>query len=260
MAKPLTLPANKISNFRTCDERLRDPMAYRHPEADRPEHPGGWHIAMLGGMHRDSDAIERANAAEICARLSAATGLLPDSPGAPYGYMRASHWAVGWYEHLVVDPTNETVMIVLRDAAESLEGYPILCEFRLSEMETAMHDDEECGEDCPFSHCDKCGGPESEHGRCERHQPDYLPGCYGDSTLGHQHTREKCAALIESLWDGESKEADEFITALRGPMGDDDGDEWDACEWLQDATKDEIPAGYSWGWHDGDFGLWTEEE
>lgn len=79
-------------------------------------------------------------------------------------------------------------------------------------------------------------------------------GCYGDGTHGHQHTRARCADTIESLAGG--SDYAEIIAALRGEMSDDASEEDDACEVLEQIA---CMAGHSWGWQDGDFGLWTDE-
>lgn len=87
------------------------------------------------------------------------------------------------------------------------------------------------------------------------------PGCYGDGTFGHQHTRERCADLLESaihLYSTATGEARalqrDVVNALRGDMSDDAGEEYDACELLDTLMPHE--SAY-WGWSDGDFGLWS---
>jgi len=71
------------------------------------------------------------------------------------------------------------------------------------------------------------------------HPADYNPrlGCYGDGAFGHQHTRERCADMLESikLANGQwPSVADiviaELVVALRGPMSDDASEEDAACE------------------------------
>jgi hypothetical protein len=129
---PLTIAAHNVRNFACSEPRLND---------------DGWEMALVGGAHRDSDAVDKSNARVLAARL-----LKVDPDGLAHDYMRASHWAVGWYEHLIVDPSNAAVMAVLAAARESLDDYPILDELDWSDLECEMHADGQCYEGC--SHCE----------------------------------------------------------------------------------------------------------
>ena len=129
---PLTIAARDVRSFATSDERLNR---------------GGWEMALVGGVHRDSDAIDQSNARVLLRRLAAV-----DPDDTAHDTMRASHWAVGWYDHLIVDPSNAAVMAVLADAREELDGYPILDEMDWSDLECELHADGACGEGC--SHCE----------------------------------------------------------------------------------------------------------
>lgn len=94
-------------------------------------------------------------------------------------------------------------------------------------------------------------------------------GCYGDGTFGHRHTREACAVVL-AHYVGENFRSrglpvpdctgaqgpDDVCMALRDEMTDDAGEEYAAAEWLNEHAPFE---GASWGWQDGDFGLWTSE-
>lgn len=86
-------------------------------------------------------------------------------------------------------------------------------------------------------------------------------GCYGDGSFGHKHTRERCAELVFAR---ANAVADKYIRrrgwvlaySLREPMSDDAQEEYDACEWL----NEHVPLdGASWGWDNGDFGLWPDD-
>lgn len=48
---------------------------------------------------------------------------------------RFGHWACGWFEILIVDPSDETAMEKAYDLARALENYPILDEEALTEAE-----------------------------------------------------------------------------------------------------------------------------
>lgn len=87
-------------------------------------------------------------------------------------------------------------------------------------------------------------------------------GCYGDGTFGHQHTRERCADMINSVarylgHPGERTTGQELVAELLGEMSDDASEEYDACEWLNEHAPRE---GHSWDWQEGDFGLWPTDE
>lgn len=95
-------------------------------------------------------------------------------------------------------------------------------------------------------------------------------GCYGDSSLGHQHTRERCAdtlayyakanfrsrGLPEPTF-GLLRSVTELCMALRDPMSDDATEEYAACDWLNEFAPFE---GASWDWQGGDFGLWPTSD
>ena len=67
------------------------------------------------------------------------------------------------------------------------------------------------------------------------------PGCYGDGARGIHQTEH----ILEDLW-GVSCPRDS-----------------EAADWLQEAVEEEVNAnlsGMSFGWHDGDYMLWTEAD
>lgn len=93
-------------------------------------------------------------------------------------------------------------------------------------------------------------------------------GCYGDGRLGHQHTRECCAEVLEYYFEAfHAREESlpgpwdvgfgptQLIAALNGEMSDDAQEEYDACDWLNDHAAVD---GHLWSWDDGDFGLWPD--
>jgi hypothetical protein len=92
-------------------------------------------------------------------------------------------------------------------------------------------------------------------------------GCYGDGSLGHQYTRERCATVLayyvnenfrsRGLPTPEGTSADDIVMALNDDMSDDAWEEYAACDWLNEHAPF---TGASWGWQDGDFGLWTDGE
>lgn len=86
-------------------------------------------------------------------------------------------------------------------------------------------------------------------------------GCYGDGANGHEHTRKRCAAALTAFAERAPREdanaALALAAELRGDMSDDASEEYDACDWLNEYVAH--PSA-SWGWQDGDFGLWPSEE
>ena len=48
---------------------------------------------------------------------------------------RASHWAVGWVEYLIVDPCDGDKRTIADDLLRRMYDYPVLNEFDLSERE-----------------------------------------------------------------------------------------------------------------------------
>jgi len=79
---------------------------------------------------RDSGALERANFAEAVHRL---TDVDPDAED--WETHRFGHWGPGWYDIIIVRP--ETAAAGIGESIEaSLDAYPVLCEHRLSELES----------------------------------------------------------------------------------------------------------------------------
>ena len=89
----------------------------------------------------------------------------------------------------------------------------------------------------------------------------YKIGTYGDGTYGHQHTRERCAEIVQDIartiaHPGERSTGDDLVDALVEEMSDDASEEQDACDWLNEHAA---VNNATWGWQDGDFGLWANE-
>jgi hypothetical protein len=93
-------------------------------------------------------------------------------------------------------------------------------------------------------------------------------GTYGDGSFGHQYTRDRCADTL-SHYIAENFTArrapvppqgslhpEMLVALLRGEMSDDASEEDEACEWLNTHAP---WTGASWGWQDGDFGLWIDD-
>jgi hypothetical protein len=92
---------------------------------------GEWLVAFT--VHRDSDVIERSNWDVLTTYM---TTKYPDDV-----YIeRASHWAVGWMDHLLVRPGSPAVDAMV-PFIERLKDYPVLDDEHLSMLEA---DEEWC--------------------------------------------------------------------------------------------------------------------
>lgn len=86
-----------------------------------------WLIVPRVGIHRDSEVLDISNntaAQKMFAEIEA-----------QYDTHRASHWAVGWVESLVVDITNTDAVLLAMHIERFLEDYPILDEEDFGERE-----------------------------------------------------------------------------------------------------------------------------
>jgi hypothetical protein len=124
-----------MSSFLCWDPRVRD---------------DGWLIAREFGTHRDADSVTRSNWRVICRELERL-----DPEYEAHGDMRASHWACGWYEHLLVDWRRVDLVRVLDESLASLECYPLLSDDDHSELEWEEHSAGQCGEGCSLCECEK---------------------------------------------------------------------------------------------------------
>lgn len=98
--------------------------------------------------------------------------------------------------------------------------------------------------------------------------PEPEPGCYVDSHWGQYAIARAIEVAVSFGWEDEEAQslADRHLQAF-GPEGGPPlvGDEFerlvdaadDAESWL---NENHLRDGYSWGWYDGDFGLYELEE
>jgi len=94
-----------------------------------------WLVAL--DTHRDAQALERSNWQCFQTALNA----LPSVkawPGddSPVAVERASHWAVGWIDYLLVNPACTEAVVEAERLSEKLENYPVLDEEHYSQTET----------------------------------------------------------------------------------------------------------------------------
>jgi hypothetical protein len=124
----------KVRDFGTSDARLTEK---------------GWQMLLICGTHRDADTVAESNHRTLVKMLSEVD---PDEEH--HGVMHCGHWAVGWYDHVLVDPNCDAVMRVVGESAAALADYPILSDDDHSALEMEQHDAGECGEGCSLCECD----------------------------------------------------------------------------------------------------------
>jgi hypothetical protein len=88
---------------------------------------GDWLVAM--GRHRDSDILTRCNWAVFIEML---TNLGIDDA---FIVENESHWAVGWVEHVLINPNCPEAVALAEKVQDDIDAYPILDECKFSEME-----------------------------------------------------------------------------------------------------------------------------
>lgn len=91
------------------------------------------------------------------------------------------------------------------------------------------------------------------------YQPELEPGCYVDGHWGRYGTGRVIELAVDFGWDDE--EARELLYhAPTSPPDFDDASydiSQDAELWLNENVA---PEGFSFGWYDGEFFLWSDEE
>lgn len=89
---------------------------------------------LVLSVHRDSDALARSNWAvggTLLRDAAAAAG----EPESVYDW-RASHWAVGWVDYLMVKrDAPESVLEAAAEILDSLSDYPVLSDDHWSDLE-----------------------------------------------------------------------------------------------------------------------------
>lgn len=110
------------------EQCLKRPDSFAMFDRSRPWfQPSGWGFTPLG-THRDADTLTRSNWEVITKDLLAR---FPDA----FDVVKTSHWAVGWFDHLAVDTSNDEAMEALAERVCSLAEYPIADESHLSDLE-----------------------------------------------------------------------------------------------------------------------------
>lgn len=123
--------------MQTLGELARTPGASYAYFGDR----GDWPIAA--SVHRESDMIERSNF-EVIKSLLGYDGDDDDT----VVIERSSHWAVGWVDYLLVNPSRTDLVAIAQECRQSIEDYPILYEMAYSEFTAERHYDQDCSNGC----------------------------------------------------------------------------------------------------------------
>ena len=104
---------------------------------ERPEYYGGFNPVgeyVLYSRNRDSDALENSNYVSMFKHLREAAEAL-GAPNSVYDW-RASHWACGWVEYLMLKPdAPESLLIEAAEILNALSDYPVFDENHFSETE-----------------------------------------------------------------------------------------------------------------------------
>jgi len=98
---------------------------------------GEWLI--VAAVHRDSDCLARSNYRSFIRCLGGtgeegAGGCQTVLPG--LRIEEATHWACGWVQYLVIDPTNAELCCISERILAALEDYPAIDEEDFSKLET----------------------------------------------------------------------------------------------------------------------------
>lgn len=96
---------------------------------------------------RDSSILENSNYDLILAELKAEADKYPDIDQPVYDF-RASHWAVGWVEYIIVEKdAPQSILDMAEDILRGLADYPVVSEEDYSEKQyDAVHEYwENCG-------------------------------------------------------------------------------------------------------------------
>lgn len=110
---------------------------WEHPDSYAGFSPDG--DILVVSRTRDSDAMARTNWNAARERLCVAAGVdsvAADDSTAPVYDWRASHWACGWVEYLMVSKSAPAAVIAEAQAiADDLDSYPALDEDAWSNLE-----------------------------------------------------------------------------------------------------------------------------
>ena len=79
---------------------------------------------IVAAQNRDSDTLDESNFAVLKTRL-----------GDKAEIERATHWACGWVDYLIIAPNDKAALRIAIEAQNAIDQYPILDESHFSELE-----------------------------------------------------------------------------------------------------------------------------
>ena len=85
------------------------------------------HFYMVAGQSRDSSTLERSNFECFLSELGGESDTVQ--------VHRFGHWAVGWIEEILIDPTDTTAVDKARSILAALDNYPVVNEDHFSELQ-----------------------------------------------------------------------------------------------------------------------------
>lgn len=92
----------------------------------------GWLVVPVF-QNRDSGPLERSN-------FEVAINML-GGESETVEVHRFGHWGTGWFEIIIIDPTDKNIVVVAEEIESSLANYPVLDEMHHSEIEfNEMHE------------------------------------------------------------------------------------------------------------------------
>jgi hypothetical protein len=127
--------ANTMQTFQSMHDELNrsgNPCSYWGESGD-------WLVFM--GRNRDSDIVTNCNWDEAIKELDRVQALFErkypdvDDPSF-YTIERENHWACGWVEYILINPTIIHARAIARILLDRLEDYPVLDEMALSDAES----------------------------------------------------------------------------------------------------------------------------
>ncbi len=93
---------------------------------------GEWYVVF--DYSRDSEIIDRANLHDI-KKLYGIDGKIDGEFPPDICIERASHWAVGWIEYILINPDNAEFVAIGETIEAKLKDYPILSDDTYSDMQ-----------------------------------------------------------------------------------------------------------------------------
>ena len=116
---------------------------------------------LIYGRTRDSSILENSNYELIFEQLRALSSILETDKDEPFAYdFRASHWACGWVEYILIKQDSpDRLQVLAYEILGALSDYPCLSDEHYSEKQyDAIHDYwQDCGTREKMEYCIDAG-------------------------------------------------------------------------------------------------------